>query len=145
MLQKLGIHRLTDRTPVETIRALGFDNELRPDASKETLFFIDALGRDSFAATPEAVDEAIKFFESWAETLCLYKANGYNSKTHEWNREEKKTPVCELRVGDVVRIGRGDLTVMSTDPLTLKGCGDRPLVFPEGAFDGLTKVIRGAK
>ena len=84
MLQEVGIHRLTDRTPVETIRALGFDNEMRPDAAKETLFFIDALGRDSFVATPEAVDEAIKLFEHWAETLRLYKRNGYNSQTHRW-------------------------------------------------------------
>jgi hypothetical protein len=80
-----------DDEPVDFVKELGFDNTMGIVGDKtihtEKLFFVDGFGNNSFNATDEAIEEAIKSWRHDIETLELYLKNGKNNNTHEWKPE----------------------------------------------------------
>jgi len=82
--------------PVTWIKELGYDSFLSMSNGnilppKEVVFFIDALDRNSFNATDEAVREAIFRFREMARVLELYLENGRNNFTTDWIDSVKMT------------------------------------------------------
>ncbi len=78
---------------IRVIRGIGFDTNVRPDKTEETMFFLreklsdDPPGLDCRKIdnpTEEEVNEFIAYYENQINTARNYLLNGGNPRTHEW-------------------------------------------------------------
>jgi len=84
-----SLGEVEDKT-LTIVRELGFNNYLGLDgAGAEKVFFLGPVHGDGTRergrhATPEAIQEFIKYWENQIQVAKDYIANGCNNKTHEW-------------------------------------------------------------